>query len=416
MNNFADFSSVRTDENNPKWEQAIKRECELYQREGDLRTPFERDEMRIMHSKGYRRLKHKTQVFFAPQNDHVCTRMEHVQLVASVAETIAKFLNLNKELARAIALGHDIGHAPFGHHGETVLQNIAEANNLHSFWHENNSLRFIDSIETLTDYNGFQQNLDLTYAVRDGIVCHCGEVDERFVKPREEVLDLYTIKKGGKGEEYNPISPFTPEGCVVKISDKIGYIGRDIEDGVSYGILGQEQKKELLDVVHTIYPDLKINELNTSSFTHSLVLNLCTNSSIENGLCFSEDCFQVLKLVKQFNYKNICNHPRIEKFKRYATLILETLFEQLGENMNGSNVREIIQKEKILYPKLYTTFEGWLFKYSDYDLAEKEKRRCKNKLIYHLEDEQEYKNCVLDFLSGMSDTFAIDTFNEVITF
>ena len=410
MIDFADFSSVRMDENNPKWEQAINREIELYKKDGDLRTPFERDEMRIMHSKGYRRLKHKTQVFFAPQNDHVCTRMEHVQLVASVAETIAKYLNLNKELARAIALGHDIGHAPFGHHGETVLQDIAKSNNLHEFWHENNSLRFIDSIETLTDYNGFQQNLDLTYAVRDGIVCHCGEVDERFVKPREDAIDLYSIKKGGKN------GAFSYEGCVVKISDKIGYIGRDIEDGVSYGILKKEQKEELLEVVHTIYPNIKINELNTSSFTHSLVLNLCSNSSIENGLGFSEDCFQVLKLVKQFNYKNICNHPRIEKFKKYATLILETIFEQIGENITGKNVRDIISKEKILCPKLYTTFEGWLIKYSDYDLAEKENRRCKNKLIYHLDDEQEYKNCVLDFISGMSDTFAIDIFNEIITF
>ena len=128
-------------------------------------------------------------------------------------------------------------------------------------------------------------------------------------------------------------------------------------------------------------PDLKINELNTSSFTHSLVLNLCTNSSVEEGLCFSEDCFQVLKLVKQFNYKNICNHPRIEKFKRYATLILETLFEQLGENMDGSDVRDVIIKEKILYPKLYTTFEGWLVKYSDYDIPEKEKSRLYTALI-----------------------------------
>ena len=410
MNKFADFSDVRMDENNPKWEQAISRITELYQREGDLRTPFERDEMRIMHSKGYRRLKHKTQVFFAPQHDHVCTRLEPVQLVASVAETIAKFLNLNKELARAIALGHDIGHAPFGHHGETVLQSIAEKNGLHDFWHENNSLRFLDLIETLTDYNGYQQNMNLTYAVRDGIVCHCGEVDERFVKPRDEFCDLYSIQKGGK------VGAYTYEGSVVKISDKIAYIGRDIEDGVSYGILGPEQKQELLDVVRTIYPDIKINELNTSSFTHSLVLNLCTNSSVENGLCFSEDCFQVLKLVKQFNYKNICFHPRIEKFKKYATLILETLFEQLGENLNGSNVKEVINKEKILYPRLYTTFEGWLIKYSDYDLKEKECRRLRNKLIYHLEDEKEYKNCVLDFLAGMSDTFAIDTFNEVITF
>lgn len=408
MNKFADFSNVRMDENNSKWKQAISRESKLYTREYDLRTPFERDEMRIMHSKGYRRLKHKTQVFFAPQNDHVCTRMEHVQLVASVAETICKYLNLNDRLARAIALGHDIGHAPFGHHGESVLQEIAQANNLHEFWHENNSLRFIDKIETLTDYNGFQQNLNLTYAVRDGIVCHCGEVDERCVKPRGDVVDLYSIQKGGK------YGAFSYEGCVVKISDKIGYIGRDIEDGVSYGILGKEQKKELLDIVYTVYPNIKINEMNTSSFTHSLILNLCSNSSIENGLCFSHECFEVLKLVKAFNYKYICRHPRIERFKKFATLIIETLFEQLVEYY--PNIREKISKDIILYPKLITTFEGWLTKYSDYNLPEKENRRLKNKLIYHLEDEQEYKNCVLDFLSGMSDTFAIDTFNEVITF
>ncbi len=408
MIQFADFSKARMDENNPKWEQAISRESELYTREYDLRTPFERDEMRIMHSKGYRRLKHKTQVFFAPQNDHVCTRMEHVQLVASVAETICKYLNLNDKLARAIALGHDIGHAPFGHHGETVLQNLAKANNLHEFWHENNSLRFIDKIETLTDYNGFQQNLNLTYAVRDGIVCHCGEVDERFVKPREDACDLYSIQKGGKYGSYSY------EGCVVKISDKIGYIGRDIEDGVSYGILGEEQKEELLDFVHTIYPDIKINEMNTSSFTHFLVLNLCKNSSPEKGLCFSDDCFEALKLVKAFNYKNICCHPRIERFKKFATLIIETLFEQLVEYF--PNIRKNINKDRIFYPKLITTFEGWLTKYSDYNLAEKENHRCRNKLIYHLEDEQEYKNCVLDFLSGMSDTFAIDTYSEVITF
>jgi dGTPase len=353
-------------------------------------------------------MKNKTQVFFATENDHVCTRIEHVTHVAAIAETIAKTLNLNTELVNAIAIGHDIGHAPFGHHGETVLQDIAQANNLHEFWHENNSLRFLDDIETLTDHNGYQQNLDLTYAVRDGIVCHCGEVDERFVKPREEVCDLYSISKGGK------CGALTYEGCVVKISDKIGYISRDIEDGVSYGILGKKQADELLDMVHTVYPDIKINELNSSSFTHSLVLNLYTNSSIENGLCFSEDCFQVLKLVKQFNYKNICNHPRIEKFKKYATLILETLFEQLMEYY--PNIREKISKDRILYPKLVTTFEGWLVKYSDYDLQAKEDRHCKNKLIYHLDDEQEYKNCVLDFISGMIDTFAIDVFNEVITF
>ena len=119
---FADFSEVKIDENSEKWENSIARQEKLYGKDYDLRNPFERDLHRIIHSNGYRRLKNKTQVFFAPHNDHICTRIEHVTHVSSVAETIAKFLNLNIYLVRAIANGHDIGHAPFGHQGEYVLR------------------------------------------------------------------------------------------------------------------------------------------------------------------------------------------------------------------------------------------------------------------------------------------------------
>ena len=142
--NFPDFSTVKMDENNPKWEQATARKVKIYKKDYDLRTPFERDAHRILHSNGYRRLKNKTQVFFAPHNDHICTRIEHVTHVASVAETIAKFLNLNLDLVKAIALGHDIGHAPFGHQGEYILRDIAKEHELNDFWHERNSLHFID--------------------------------------------------------------------------------------------------------------------------------------------------------------------------------------------------------------------------------------------------------------------------------
>ena len=110
------FKNHRCDEKNPKWEQAIKREIPIYGRNNEIRTEFERDYTRILHSEAFRRLKHKTQVFYAPHNDHICTRMEHVMHVASVASTIAKYLGLNEQLASAIAMGHDIVHAPFGHH------------------------------------------------------------------------------------------------------------------------------------------------------------------------------------------------------------------------------------------------------------------------------------------------------------
>ncbi len=129
----ADFSSVAMFESNPKYEQAISRVTEIYKKNYDPRSPFERDEHRILHSTAYRRLKNKTQVFFAANNDHICTRSEHVTHVASIAETIAKILNLNLELVNAIAIGHDLGHAPFGHQGEYILDDLVRAYDIFNY-------------------------------------------------------------------------------------------------------------------------------------------------------------------------------------------------------------------------------------------------------------------------------------------
>lgn len=136
----AKFKEFASTEKNKNWDNLILREGKLYDRKGDVRTPFTRDYTRILHSLAYRRLKHKTQVFFNIDNDHICTRMEHVAHVESVSATIAKQLGLNTELTKAIAIGHDIGHAPFGHHGEAVLDNIAKEKLKESggFWHEKN--------------------------------------------------------------------------------------------------------------------------------------------------------------------------------------------------------------------------------------------------------------------------------------
>lgn len=115
------FKNFAANEENAKWDNIIKREKELYSRNNDIRDEFQRDYTRIIHSTGYRRLKHKTQVFFSPENDHLCTRIEHVTHVESISYTIAKYLGLNTELTRAIATAHDIGHSPFGHTGEKIL-------------------------------------------------------------------------------------------------------------------------------------------------------------------------------------------------------------------------------------------------------------------------------------------------------
>ena len=288
------FSKVRMDENNPKWKDAIKREVQIYGRNNDFRSDFERDYTRLLHSQAFRRLKHKTQVFYTPHNDHICTRMEHVMHVASVATTISKYLGLNEQLANAIGMGHDIGHAPFGHHGEDCLNRLLEqkegTNAPKKFWHERNSVFFADYIETLPDPNGIEQPLNLTYAVRDGLICHCGEIDQQAIKPRDEAIDLYSIKRPGL------IQPFTWEGAVVKVADKIAYLGRDLEDARAYHILDMASYRQLREIVGSTLGFEKKGAhalrsgkaVNTTTLINDMIVDLCQQSSPEKGLCFSD--------------------------------------------------------------------------------------------------------------------------------
>lgn len=236
------FKEFAIFEGNSKYNECINRNESIYKRTNDIRSEFYRDYNRILHSNAYRRLKHKTQVFFATNNDHICTRMEHVNHVLSVSYSIAKYLGLNTELTMAISIGHDIGHAPFGHDGERVLNNFTNDKLKTRFWHEKNSLRFADFIETLPTQTDEEINLNLTYAVRDGIICHCGEVKSKPLFPRNDKIDLDLMSKPGQ------LPPYTWEGCVVKISDKISYLGRDIEDALRLKILNQSQINELNNI------------------------------------------------------------------------------------------------------------------------------------------------------------------------
>ena len=202
MCNPPTFQKVSASPKNPKWTKMIERKEALYKQKDDIRNDFERDYTRILHSTAYRRLKHKTQVFFATQNDHICTRIEHVNHVVSVSYTLSTFLGLNTQLTNAIAIGHDLGHAPFGHAGESILSELSETQIGEKFWHEKNSLRFVDKIETLLDPRGKECNLDLTYAVRDGIISHCGEVDETALAPRAEAIHLENIAESNQYPPY----------------------------------------------------------------------------------------------------------------------------------------------------------------------------------------------------------------------
>jgi dGTPase len=403
------FKDVAIDVGNAKWVNCISREVPLYAREDDIRTEFARDYNRILHCTAYRRLKHKTQVFFATTNDHICTRIEHVNHVSSISHTIAKYLGLNTELTSAIAIGHDLGHAPFGHAGEDYIKEVASAELGDHFWHEKNSLRFVDNCETLEAPSGKHNNLNLTYAVRDGIISHCGEVDENALYPREEFLDLNTITKP------NEHKPYTWEGCIVKISDKIAYLGRDIEDALTLKILSRPQLKELSSLVKE-HGNYKIREINNTLVIHKLIIDLCKNSSPQNGIMLSEESLRVMNALKIFNYKNIYLHPRLDVFRDYARLIIRSLYSTLKKFYSKENTLEVLKKYIETYPVLAATFYEWLLKYGVPNERDSVHNRYDNRILYDLRNEKDYLKAVIDFISGMTDVFAIRVFTETTRF
>lgn len=393
------FKNYSANESNPKWQNMIKREKEIYKRKNDLRSDFERDYTRIIHCNAYRRLKHKTQVFFSPENDHICTRIEHVMHVESISYTIAKYLGLNTELTKAIATAHDIGHSPFGHEGERILSEISKKEIGESFWHERNGLEYVDKIELLEDINKNKQNLNLTYAVRDGIISHCGEIDENKLKPREEYIDLkeYTMP--------NQFAPYTWEGCVVKVADKISYLGRDIEDAITIGIL-DENLEELSQI-------LKSKQvINNTIIINHLVQDLCTNSSPESGLCFSKETFNLVKEIKAFNYKNIYLSERIKPGRRYFNLVINEIFNTLKSAYDGKNTIAKFEKMKKVYPTVFEGFEQWLSNYWNLQ----RNNTFQNDIIINVENEKDFSKSIIYYISGMTDNFAINEYNKIIGF
>ena len=384
-----------TTQENPKWNNVIKRENELYSRGNDIRSEFERDYTRIIHSLAFRRMKHKTQVFFSPTNDHICTRMEHIILVESISNTIAEYLGLNTKLTKAIAMSHDIGHSPFGHQGEKILSEISKKDIGKTFWHEKNGLEMVDKIILLEDNKQNLQNLNLTYGVRDGIISHCGEIDENSLIPRNEYINLYDY------DFPNQYNPYTWEGCVVKISDKIAYLGRDIQDAITIGILDRKLK-ELRDIIN-----IDENEpINNTIIINNLIYDLCENSNEKVGLKFSEKTFEFIKKLKEFNYKHIYLDERLQSSTSYFKLVITTIYDTLKKYYTE---KEHITK---MYPEIIKDFEKWLKLYWNYDRY----NGCENKVIFNIEKEQEIYQAIIYYISGMTDNYAIDMYNKIISF
>lgn len=405
------FSKEAAFPGNEKWENAIKRESELYKRESDVRSEFGRDYTRIIHSMAYRRLKHKTQVFFSPKSDHICTRIEHVGHVESVSYTIASHLGLNTELTRAISLAHDLGHAPFGHAGEGVLDKICREHSLESFWHEKNGLHMIDDVELLEDNKNFRRNMDLTYGVRDGVISHCGEVDEKSIFPRSEASDLYSFRRA------SDFSPYTWEACVVKIADKISYLGRDLEDALMLKILTRDQLSELVAILKADdkIKDVSLDNINNTVLISEFIIDVCKTSSPETGICLSDERAYLMKLIKDFNGQYIYSNDRLEGYKEFASVALNKIFQTLFMAYAKEKTAEKIASLSDIYPFM-SSFLHWIEQYWDLDRG-KEAERLKNKVIYFVsENESDYARAVIDYISGMSDQYLENVYRSIINF
>jgi len=336
----------------------------------DIRGPFFRDQTAIIHSLAFRRLKHKTQVFFSPENDHICTRIEHSLHVATISATICRALKLDIDLATAIGLGHDLGHAPFGHAGEKWLEEL-----FGGFVHELHSLRVVDKLEN------YGQGLNLTYAVRDGIVSHCGEVDEQFVEINPTLNNLDNL-------QLRPAQPSTWEACVVRLSDSIAYLGRDLEDAVAANLINKEDLPEKLRK--------GIGQTN-SEIINNLVFDVIDWSGKNGKIGFSPEKFALIKEFKQFSRENIYDNPKMKYWHNYAGFVIETLKSYLVA------LYEKYQNDYEKYTNSKTPLDVKFGKYLKSLHERYQAEKCPSELI------------VRDYIAGMTDAYALHCFQNILT-
>ena len=291
----------------------------------DIRPPFFRDADRIIHSNAYARYMDKTQVFPMVNNDNITHRGLHVQFVAKIARTIGRILGLNEDLIEAIGLGHDLGHVPFGHFGERVLSKICEENGLGLFLHNAQSVRVLQTLEQ----NGV--GLNMTVQVLDGILCHNGEMimkkyEPDYDKTIDQFFDEYEKCWTIKGYDKK-IRAMTLEGCVVRISDVIAYIGRDIEDAITLGVIKRE--------------DIPQSVVEVLGNTNSQIIDTLVNDLIEQSLDkpyleFSDDVFNALKTLMDFNYENIYHSASKAEVEESSVKMFNQLFKVYTEDIEQS--------------------------------------------------------------------------------
>ncbi len=298
----------------------------------DIRPPYFRDIDRIIYSLSYTRYMDKTQVFTRSQNDHISKRITHVQLVSKVARTIGRALNLNEDLIEAIALGHDIGHTPLGHVGESLLNEISLRELNCYFAHNIQSVRHLQYVEK----NG--EGLNLCVQVLDGIMCHNGEMlspkyevqEKSFDEVFQEYEDAY--QDLGKSSHNRPM---TLEGCVVRISDIIGYIGRDIEDAIMIGKIKRDEIPK--NIVHVL-------GCTNKEIINTIILDLIDHSMGKPYLEMSEEVYHALLDLKKFNYQHIYQYSILPNEKEYYRQGMNKIYKRYVDDILKDNHESVIYK------------------------------------------------------------------------
>ena len=311
----------------------------------DHRQPWALDVDRILHSRAYTRYIDKTQVFYLLKNDHITHRVLHVQMVSRLARTIGRDLDLDADLLEAIALGHDLGHPPFGHDGERFLSALCQAAGLGAFSHAAMSVRCLERLEK----EG--RGLNLTLGTLDGILCHDGESDFTALKPEGRAdfaeFDLRLAKR--QADSLAGPRPISPEGCLVRLCDSVSYVGRDLEDAIEVGLVDRgELPAEVAEVLgHT-----------NGQIVYRLVDDLRRTSIArrEEGLIgFSPDVARALIQLKNFNRRHIYFNPVIKseapKIERLYGLLFERLEAEFRSGQPSlSQAREFLDRLDPGYP------------------------------------------------------------------
>ncbi|MBU2547329.1 MAG: HD domain-containing protein [Proteobacteria bacterium] len=282
----------------------------------DHRQSFAIDADRILHSAAYSRYIDKTQVFYLVKNDHITHRVLHVQLASRIARTIGRHLSLNEDLIEAVALGHDLGHAPFGHDGETYLSRLCQKHGIGHFLHAVQSVEFLEHIERKG------QGLNLSLQVLDGILSHDGELDIPALSPDSPMTfeDLDRRMEEKKQDPARHLVPMTLEGCVVRLADTISYVGRDVEDAIRLGLI---QRGDLPAECRRL-----LGETN-GRIVYTLVTDLIETSLDQGHVAFSRETADVLTQLKNFNRDRIYYNPRIKREGRKIEALFGMLFERL---------------------------------------------------------------------------------------